>query len=80
MIRSFRHKGLKRLFEENDARGLNVEHTEKLRRILARMDSAKALADMDLPGYRLHALKRFARLLFRDGSGQLAGDLPLCGP
>jgi proteic killer suppression protein len=57
MIRSFRHKGLKRLFEENDARGLNVEHMEKLRRILARMDSAKVIADMDLPGYRLHALK-----------------------
>jgi proteic killer suppression protein len=57
MIRSFRHKGLKRLFEENDARGLNVEHTEKLRRILARMDSAKVITDMDLPGYRLHALK-----------------------
>lgn len=57
MIRSFRHKGLKRLFEENDARGLKVEHTEKLRRILARMDSAKVIADMDLPGYRLHALK-----------------------
>lgn len=57
MIRSFRHKGLKRLFEEDDTRGLNVEHTDKLRRILARLDSAKIIADMDLPGYRLHALK-----------------------
>ncbi len=57
MIRSFRHKGLKRLFEEDDARGLNVEHTDKIRRILARLDAAQTIADMDLPGYRLHALK-----------------------
>lgn len=57
MIRSFRHKGLKHLFEEDDAHGLNVEHTDKLRRILARLDSAKIIADLDLPGYRLHAPK-----------------------
>jgi hypothetical protein len=45
------HKGLKRLFEEDDTGGLNAEHTDKLRRVLARMDSAKVIADMDLPGY-----------------------------
>jgi toxin HigB-1 len=57
MIRSFRHKGLKRLYEEDSTRGLNAAHAAKLRRILARLDTAKMLADMDLPGYRLHALK-----------------------
>lgn len=57
MIRSFRHKGLKRLYEEDDSRGLNSQHVEKLRDILARLDAAAVLADMDLPGFRLHPLK-----------------------
>jgi hypothetical protein len=35
MIKSIRHKGLKRLFEDEDPRGVNSEHVEKLRDILA---------------------------------------------
>ena len=57
MVRTFRHKGLRRLYQDDDPRGVIGEHVEKLRRILARLDSAKAVADLDLPGYRLHALK-----------------------
>lgn len=57
VIRSLRHKGLKRLFEEDDARSLRAEHADKIRRILSRLDVAVSVADMDLPGYRLHALK-----------------------
>jgi len=57
MIRSFRHKGLRRLFEDGEARGLNADHVEKARRILARLHASRAVADMDLPGYRLHPLK-----------------------
>lgn len=57
MIRSFRHKGLKRLYQDDDARGLNADHVEKLRRILARLDIAKVPQELDLPGYRLHPLK-----------------------
>jgi proteic killer suppression protein len=57
MIRSFHHKSLKRLYEDDDARGLNPGHVEKLRRILARLDIAKTPQDLDLPGYRLHPLK-----------------------
>jgi proteic killer suppression protein len=34
-----------------------AEHAEKLRRILARLEAAQVVTDMDLPGYRLHALK-----------------------
>ena len=33
------------------------EHTVKLRDILARLDAASTVADMDLPGFRLHSLK-----------------------
>ena len=54
MIRSIRHKGLRRLYEHDDPRGVIFEHAEKLRDILARLDAAKTAGDMDLPGFRLH--------------------------
>ena len=57
MIRSFRHKGLRRLYEEDNARGVMPEPAGKLRDVLARLDAASATADMDLPGFRLHSLK-----------------------
>lgn len=57
MILSIRHKGLKRLYEHDDPRGVTREHLEKLRDILARLDAATFPEDMDLPGFRLHPLK-----------------------
>lgn len=56
MIRSVRHKGLRRLLEDDDARGLDPEHVKKLRNILARLDASRVISDMDLPGFRLHPL------------------------
>jgi proteic killer suppression protein len=57
VIRSIRHKGLKRLYHDDDPRGVIGDHAEKLRDILARLDVARAAADMDLPAFRLHPLK-----------------------
>jgi proteic killer suppression protein len=57
MIRTFRHKGLRRLFLEGDRRGVRADHADKLGRILARLHAARTVSDMDLPGYRLHPLK-----------------------
>ena len=57
MIRSISHKGLKRLHEDDDPRGVIAEHVVKLGDILARLDAARAVADMDMPGFRLHPLK-----------------------
>ncbi len=57
MIQFFRHKGLKRLYEDDDPRGVAAEHLSKLRNILARLDAAGTVEDMDLPGFNLHALK-----------------------
>jgi toxin HigB-1 len=57
VIQSIRHKGLRRLYEDDDSRGVLAEHAVKLRDILARLDAADAIADMDLPGFRLHPLK-----------------------
>jgi proteic killer suppression protein len=57
VIRSIRHKGLKRLHEDDDPRGVISEHIDKLCDILARLDAAGEISDMDLPGFRLHPLK-----------------------
>jgi proteic killer suppression protein len=57
MIRSIRHKGLKRLYDDDDPRGVFAEHLVKLRDILARLDAAGGIEDMDLPGFKLHPLK-----------------------
>ncbi|WP_075356299.1 type II toxin-antitoxin system RelE/ParE family toxin [Desulfovibrio sp. DV] len=57
MILGFQHRGLRRLYEDDDRRGLNQEHVEKVWRILAVLDQATRPEDLDLPGYRLHSLK-----------------------
>lgn len=57
MIRSFRHKALRRLYRNDDTRGLAREHAPKLRDILALLDAASGPADLDLPGLRPHPLK-----------------------
>jgi toxin HigB-1 len=56
VIQSFRHKGLKRLYEHDDRRRLPPEDVDKIRRILARLDTAREPEDMDAPGFRLHRL------------------------
>ena len=57
MIRRIRHRGLKRLYEYDDRRGLNAQHVERIRRVLAYLDRASEPREMDLPGWRLHPLK-----------------------
>ncbi|MEP6891408.1 MAG: type II toxin-antitoxin system RelE/ParE family toxin [Nitrospirota bacterium] len=57
MIKSFRHKGLQRLFDDNDPRGVNSEHVTKLRNILATLHAAPTIDHMNLPSFRVHPLK-----------------------
>jgi len=57
MIRNFRHKGLKKLYEEGSQQGVRPDHVNRLRLILARLDASQSPADMDLPGLHLHPLK-----------------------
>ena len=57
MIRSFRHKGLRRLYEKGDHRGVSPEIVERLRLILADLDAADTPQDLGRPGYGLHPLK-----------------------
>ncbi len=57
MIQKFKHKGLKRLFESGSSVGINPQHVTRLRQILALLETAEILDDMDLPGLNLHELK-----------------------
>ena len=57
MIESFKHKGLKRLFEKGETKGIYAEHVEKIENILAVLSRATSPGDMDLPGFRVHSLK-----------------------
>lgn len=57
MIVSFKHRGLKRFFEAGDVRGVDPGHVKKIRRILARLNAASDVRDLDAPGLRLHQLK-----------------------
>ena len=57
MIQKFKHKGLKKLFESGISSGVKQKHLKRLRQILALLETAEILDDMDLPGLKFHALK-----------------------
>jgi proteic killer suppression protein len=57
MIKTFRHKGLKQLFETGSARAISADLSRRLTRQLDFLNRAISPADMNLPGYRLHELK-----------------------
>jgi len=57
MIKSFRHKGLEKLFVDGTKKGIQPEYARRLVDILDRLDAAAVVADMDYPGSFLHPLK-----------------------
>ncbi len=57
MIESFKHKGLKRLFEEDDRSKLGPDMVEKIRLILSALEEAGSIADLSQPSFQLHQLK-----------------------
>ena len=57
MIEHFRHKGLKRLFQQGAAKGISRDLLEKLENMLFILSRARRPEDMNLPGFRLHRLK-----------------------
>ncbi len=57
-IESIRHKGLRLLYEENNAKGVQTSTVDKLRKLLFAMETAARLDDLAVfPGWRLHSLK-----------------------
>lgn len=57
MIKSFKHKGLKLFFETGSTTGIQAKDAKKLQMQLLALNTAKTIADMNLPGYQLHRLK-----------------------
>jgi proteic killer suppression protein len=57
MIKKSKHKGLKKLFESGVASGIQPQHANRLRKILALLGTADSIEDMDLPGLNLNELK-----------------------
>jgi proteic killer suppression protein len=56
MIGSFRHKGLRQLFEEDLAKGVNPDHVQKLRQILFALQASQQIEGLNVPAFRLHPL------------------------
>lgn len=57
MIQSFKHRGLKRLYERSDRSGIRPDMVNLVEDILGRLNESSTVRAMNLPGYRLHALK-----------------------
>ena len=57
MIVSFRNRGLKRFFEEDDPRKLPPDMAGRIKAILARLHQAETIEDMNVHSYKLHPLK-----------------------
>jgi proteic killer suppression protein len=57
MIRSFRSKGLRRFAEQGDASKLSVQNIDRVRRILTQLNLSAAPEEMNISGWKFHALK-----------------------
>ena len=56
-IRGIRHKGLKRLVDDDDARGVDGQVAPKLRRMLTFLEDAVGLTALEaVPFWRVHQL------------------------
>jgi proteic killer suppression protein len=90
-LAGFRHKGLKRLFEDDNAKGLSAASVDKLRKLLFALETAQSLEQVGrFPGWKLHALKGDLkgywsltvtgnwRIVFRyDGADNTASEIDL---
>ncbi|MBI1317804.1 MAG: peptidase [Candidatus Hydrogenedens sp.] len=84
MIRSIRHRGLKRLYTRNDRSGVGADYLPRIMTVLDLLDAARVPKDLDLPGYHLHPLRgdlqgfwsvrisRNFRLIFRMENGDVS--------
>ncbi len=64
MIKTFRHKGLRRFFADDDGSRLPPDMLERIRLILSTLHAAQTIEGLDLPTFRLHHLKGDMKGLF----------------
>jgi proteic killer suppression protein len=64
MIKTFKHKGLKQLFETGNPARVNAQQVDKCLRLMDALDAALLPEDMNIPGFGFHGLngnpKRYA--------------------
>ena len=58
MIKTFRHKGLRRFFEDDEGNKLPPDMLERIRLVLSTLHTAPEIGGMNLPAFRWHHLKR----------------------
>lgn len=56
MIVSIKHKGLRRLYERGERQGIGANMLPRVQEILTILDAAESVEELNIPGYRLHAL------------------------
>ena len=59
MIGAFRSRALRNLWEKSDPTGVSPNARPRIERILSILESGESLSDLDVPGFRFHALKGF---------------------
>ena len=64
MIKSFKHKVLERLFTKGIASGVQADYAPRITLMLDAIDAAELIAELDMPGFRLHRLKGDKRKLW----------------
>jgi proteic killer suppression protein len=57
VIQTVRHRGLKRLYEDDDSINVRADQINRISEVLSHLDSAVKPSDINLPGYLLHPLK-----------------------
>ncbi|MBI5121602.1 MAG: type II toxin-antitoxin system RelE/ParE family toxin [Rhodospirillales bacterium] len=57
MIRSFRHKGLARLFLDNDPSRVRADLVQRCHTRLRSLHAAQRPEDLNVPGYNFHGLQ-----------------------
>lgn len=57
MIKSFAHKGLKKFFLTGSKARIQAKHEKRIHLILAQLNQARNIQDMDIPTLKLHRLK-----------------------
>lgn len=55
--KSFKHKGLRKFWENGSTAGIVVKHAERLKDILAMLHAAKGPEGMSVAGWNLHLLE-----------------------
>jgi proteic killer suppression protein len=57
MIKSYKHRGLRKLWNKNDASGIDPRLLRKVRSRLSALNAAAEIRELDIPGFFLHRLK-----------------------